>query len=350
MSLLHRIHRSHPRRLALALAAAGLLLAGLTFVDRRGVGGTAVSIADPTFDPLLDGAAASVCGPIGGAALKVPAAWLHAVATVTKTETAPFQPQPMKAAGGDVPLYTGLGSLAFPITTRNAQAQAYFNQGMRLSFAFNHAEAQRAFHVAQKADPNCAACFWGEALILGPNINVPMMPEANAPAVAALEKAVALKDRAGPKERGVDRSAAAALLGRSEGRAAGARRGVCRCDAEGRRALSGRRHDPHAVRRSRDGHAAVGLLGARRRQAEGPRRRDRLEPRDGPQAQPEARRRDPPLHPCGRGVEHAGARAGAGRAARRADAGSRATWCTCRRTSTTASASTVARSTPTSWR
>jgi len=201
MSLLHRIHRSHPRRLALALAAAGLLLAGLTFVDRRGVGGTAVSIADPTFDPLLDGAAASVCGPIGGAALKVPAAWLHAVATVTKTETAPFQPQPMKAAGGDVPLYTGLGSLAFPITTRNAQAQAYFNQGMRLSFAFNHAEAQRAFHVAQKADPNCAACFWGEALILGPNINVPMMPEANAPAVAALEKAVALKDRAGPKER-----------------------------------------------------------------------------------------------------------------------------------------------------
>ena len=201
MSLLHRIHRSHPRRLALALAAAGLLLASFAVADRRGVDGTAVSIADPTFDPLLDGAAASVCGPIGGAALKVPAAWLHAVATVTKTETAPFQPQPMKAAGGDVPLYTGLGSLAFPITTRNAQAQAYFNQGMRLSFAFNHAEAQRAFHVAQKADPNCAACFWGEALILGPNINVPMMPEANAPAVAALEKAVALKDRAGPKER-----------------------------------------------------------------------------------------------------------------------------------------------------
>ncbi len=201
MSLLHRIHRSHPRRLALALAAAGLLLASFAVADRRGVGGTAVSIADPTFDPLLDGGAASVCGPIGGASMKVPAAWLHAVATVTKTETAPFQPQPMKAAGGDVPLYTGLGTLAVPITTRNARAQAYFNQGMRLSFAFNHAEAQRAFQVAQKADPNCAACFWGEALILGPNINVPMMPEANAPAVAALEKAVALKDRAGPKER-----------------------------------------------------------------------------------------------------------------------------------------------------
>ena len=63
---LHRIHRSHPRRLALALAAAGLLLASLSVVDRRGVGGTAVSAADPTFDPLLDGGAGSVCGPLGG--------------------------------------------------------------------------------------------------------------------------------------------------------------------------------------------------------------------------------------------------------------------------------------------
>ena len=211
MSLLHRIHRSHPRRLALALAAAGLLLAGLTFVDRRGVGGTAVSIADPTFDPLLDGAAASVCGPIGGAALKVPAAWLHAVATVTKTETAPFQPQPMKAAGGDVPLYRELGALAFPITTRNARAQAYFNQGLRLSFAFNHAEAQRAFREAQKLDPNCAACFWGEALILGPNINVPMMPDANAPALAALEKRYSADPKA--ERPALDAAYADAMLG-----------------------------------------------------------------------------------------------------------------------------------------
>ena len=196
---LHRVHRSHLRRLALALAIAGVLVAGLSFVDRRGVGSPAIAKADPTFDPLLDGGAASVCGPLGGTSMKVPAAWL--VAAVAKTETTPFQPQPMKAAGGDVPLYTGLGTLSFPVTTRNARAQAYMNQGMRLSFAFNHAEAQRAFQAAQKLDPDCAACFWGEALILGPNINVPMMPEANAPALAALEKAVALQDRAGPKER-----------------------------------------------------------------------------------------------------------------------------------------------------
>ena len=188
----------HPRplrRLALALAAAGLLLATLSIPDRRGVG--AATAADPTFDPLLDSAGAPTCGPV--ASPKLQAMWLLAAAT--KTETAPFQPQPMQAAGGDVPIYTDLGTLAFRITTKSPRAQAYFNQGLRLSFAFNHAEAQRAFQTAQKLDPDCAACYWGEALILGPNINVPMSPDANAPAVAALAKAVARKDRASAKER-----------------------------------------------------------------------------------------------------------------------------------------------------
>jgi len=191
----------HLRRLTLALATAGLLAASLSVADRpRGdntpAGATAVG---STFDPLLDSGPDSACGPVAGKAMTIPAAWL--VTVVAKTETAPFQPQPMKAAGGDVPLYKGLGTLVFPITTRDARAQAYFNQGLRLAFAFNHAEAQRAFQAAQKLDPNCAACFWGEALILGPNINVPMMPEANAPALAALDKAVALKAGAGAKER-----------------------------------------------------------------------------------------------------------------------------------------------------
>jgi tetratricopeptide (TPR) repeat protein len=194
-------HHRPLRRLALALAAAGLLSATLSVVDRPSGGNTpaAATAAGSTFDPLLDTGPESACGPVAAASVKIPAAWL--VAVVAKTETAPFQPQPMKAAGGDVPLYQGLGTLSFPITTRNARAQAYFNQGLRLAFAFNHAEAQRAFQAAQKLDPNCAACFWGEALILGPNINVPMMPEANAPALAALAKAVALKARAGAKER-----------------------------------------------------------------------------------------------------------------------------------------------------
>jgi len=189
------IVRSPLRRLALALAAAGLLLAGLSFVDRDGLG-IAGSKSDPTFDPLLDAGGAPVCGPL---AIAAPPRLL--LAAVTKTETAPFQPQPMQAAGGDVPIYRDLGSLSMRVTTKSPRAQSYFNQGLRLSFAFNHAEAQRAFQAAQRIDPDCAACFWGEALILGPNINVPMAPEANAPALAALAKAVALKDKASAKER-----------------------------------------------------------------------------------------------------------------------------------------------------
>ncbi len=190
--------RPRRRRVALAIATAALFVASLSVVDRRGVGGGAGVAADPTFDPLLDGGAASVCGAPGGLAMRQ-APWLLALAA--KTETAPFQPRPMQAVGGDVPLYGDLGTLAFRVTTRSPRAQAYFDQGLRLAFAFNHAEAQRSFQVAQRLDPDCAACFWGEALILGPNINMPMMPEANAPAVAALAKAVALRGRAGAKER-----------------------------------------------------------------------------------------------------------------------------------------------------
>ncbi|MEJ6000869.1 hypothetical protein [Paucibacter soli] len=72
---------------------------------------------------------------------------------------------------------------------------------MRWAFAFNHAEAQRAFQAAQKADPRLAMAWWGEALVLGPNINAPMMPEAVAPAMAALARAVELAPGAPPKDR-----------------------------------------------------------------------------------------------------------------------------------------------------
>ena len=69
---------------------------------------------------------------------------------LAKAETAPFQPVPMQAARGDVRLYSNLGTLDFRISTRNAKTQANFNQGLRLAFGFNHAEAQRAFQAAQK--------------------------------------------------------------------------------------------------------------------------------------------------------------------------------------------------------
>jgi tetratricopeptide (TPR) repeat protein len=169
-----------------ALASAGLLT--LT-------GFTPAPTEDAFYDPLL--VPGALCGP---SERGQPALLRNLI--VAATETAPFQPVPAKPALGEVPpLYGNLGNLHWRIATSSRKAQAYFDQGLILALGFNHAEAQRAFREAQKLDPACAMCYWGESLILGPNINVPMMPEANAPALAALEKANALARSAPPKER-----------------------------------------------------------------------------------------------------------------------------------------------------
>jgi tetratricopeptide (TPR) repeat protein len=92
------------------------------------------------------------------------------------------------STGARPPLYTNLGKLSWPASP-NPEAQAYFDQGYRLGWGFNHAEAARAFRAAQAIDPTCALCFWGEAWVLGPHINYPMDPDANARALAVLEEA-----------------------------------------------------------------------------------------------------------------------------------------------------------------
>jgi tetratricopeptide (TPR) repeat protein len=174
-------------------AFAALAAVGAAFAPQGLAAGAPPTVS---FDPMLD--ARAICRSTTGAA---PPLLSGLVLVATKTETQPFQPVPMQAAGGVVPLYPNLGKLQFKVSTRSAKAQAYVNQGIRLAFGFNHAEAQRAFQAAQKLDPDCAMCAWGEAWVLGPNINAPMMPEAVAPAWAALTKAQSLKDRATPKER-----------------------------------------------------------------------------------------------------------------------------------------------------
>lgn len=116
-----------------------------------------------------------------------------------------FQPGLDSGAGstaaGRPPLYSGLGGVTMPITTDNAKAQAYFDQGLGLTWAFNHSEARRAFLEGQRLDPNCAMCFWGEAFVLGPNINDGMRDEAIAPAIAAVQRASTLKAGVSAKER-----------------------------------------------------------------------------------------------------------------------------------------------------
>ena len=100
-----------------------------------------------------------------------------------------------------VPLYTNLGNHQHAITTSVPRAQEYFNQGMRLVFGFNHGEAIRAFREAQRLDPACAMCFWGEALAYGPHVNAPMDSAGAVGAWTALERAVALAPKSPPAER-----------------------------------------------------------------------------------------------------------------------------------------------------
>lgn len=100
-----------------------------------------------------------------------------------------------------MPLLDGLGDLTIKITTKSPDAQRYFDQGLRLAYGFNHADAIRSFKQAQKLDPGCALCFWGEAWALGPNVNVPMQPEAQQPASHAMDKARRLAAESSSKEQ-----------------------------------------------------------------------------------------------------------------------------------------------------
>ncbi len=105
------------------------------------------------------------------------------------------------APKGEPPLFTGLGDWSFPVTTANPQAQAYFDQGLRWAYGFNHAEAVRSFRKAQQLDPACALCAWGEGFALGPNINKPMDPADLPAARAAVQRAQSLAAKATPKEQ-----------------------------------------------------------------------------------------------------------------------------------------------------
>jgi tetratricopeptide (TPR) repeat protein len=120
------------------------------------------------------------------------AAGLLLVGTLALAEVSP-PPAP--------PLLTNLGTYHRPISTTSTAAQAYFDQGLRLLYAFNHEDAQAAFEEAARLDPLCAVCFWGAALTLGPNINLPAIPERAEAAWALLQKARAAASHGSPVEQ-----------------------------------------------------------------------------------------------------------------------------------------------------
>lgn len=98
------------------------------------------------------------------------------------------------------PFYEGLGDFTYPVTTKSEKAQRYFDQGIVLAFGFNHSEAARSFREASRLDPGFAMAYWGEALVLGPNINAGMEDSAVKPAYRAVQKALGLSSKVSGKE------------------------------------------------------------------------------------------------------------------------------------------------------
>jgi tetratricopeptide (TPR) repeat protein len=123
------------------------------------------------------------------------------------------------ATGELAPRLQKLGPHTFPVTTKSRPAQLFVNQGLNLTYGFNHAEAGRAFREAARLDPGCAMAYWGQALVLGPNINAPM-DAANEPRARELaQKAVGLEPQASARERALIDALARRYSGNSDDRA-----------------------------------------------------------------------------------------------------------------------------------
>lgn len=122
-----------------------------------------------------------------GAVLAAPVARLGA-AEKTKAPSAPH-------------LMRGLGEVHHPVSTKNKQAQEFFDQGLKFIYGFNHDEARRSFEQAARLDPKLAMAWWGVALTLGPNYNLPVDPEREKAGYDAVQKAVALQANASEPER-----------------------------------------------------------------------------------------------------------------------------------------------------
>ena len=129
------------------------------------------------------------------------------------TSTAPVAPTtalppPAMTTGAPAPdvipgatLLQGLGDYHFPISSNDLEVRKWFDQGLMLTYGFNHDAAERSFMKATELDPGCAMCWWGAALVLGPHVNSGMDPANNANAWTRLQKAQALSSTVTPREQ-----------------------------------------------------------------------------------------------------------------------------------------------------
>lgn len=123
-------------------------------------------------------------------------------------------------AGQLVPKLLNLGPHTFPVSTDKPQAQLFMNQGLNLAYGFNHAEAGNAFSEAARLDPDLAMAYWGQALVLGPNINAMMEPKTEQEAYELVQKAVSLMATATPREQALIRALEKRYTGNAEDRSA----------------------------------------------------------------------------------------------------------------------------------
>jgi tetratricopeptide (TPR) repeat protein len=116
------------------------------------------------------------------------------------------------------PHLQNLGPHVFPVTTTSERAQLFVNQGVNLAWAFNHAEAGRAFREAARLDPSCVMAYWGQALVLGPNINAVMDPKDEPKALELAQKALSMKSGGSPREQAYIEALAVRYTGSAEDR------------------------------------------------------------------------------------------------------------------------------------
>jgi tetratricopeptide (TPR) repeat protein len=147
------------------------------------------------------------------AAAAAVAAWLTGASAAAQQPAGPptgpthkhYEPSEQGARPGPngelAPRLQDLGSHTFAVSTTNADAQKFVSQGLNLAYAFNHGEARRAFREAARLDPSLAMAYWGQALVLGPNINAMMEPNDEPHADELVKKALSLRSTATPRER-----------------------------------------------------------------------------------------------------------------------------------------------------
>jgi len=192
------------RKLFIAALMGAGLIGALAFDERQASRSDNTSLLLTTIGAPL--CAPQLSGPQYKTFFRLAMAQAESANKPAKTEVGPFSKaipdaESIAKADANPVLVNDLGTLHYAITTSVPLAQQFFNQGLRLAYAFNHGEALRAFRKARTLDPDCAMCYWGEALVLGPNINAPMDTESVAPAFDAVHKANAVAGKASAKER-----------------------------------------------------------------------------------------------------------------------------------------------------